>query len=79
MKVAIIGGGRRPGKSSFFLQEELKAQGVEIVDEVDEYGWMFQRNLPAVENVLTPSTKTRNTGAARIKRVAKQRRRRKGK
>lgn len=83
MKVAIVGAGRRPGEPGFFLREELRYQGmVEGEDGIVEPTWSdFEgdvRVIPCRQPTTIPKPNHSKTGAARIKRAAKQRRRRKG-
>lgn len=82
-KIAIVGAGTRVGQPGFALMEELRHGGlIEGVDYIldpkcaaDYESVVIPRSHPTT----IPQTSTRNTGAARIKRNAKQRRNRKGK
>ncbi len=68
MKIAVIGAGTRVGQPGFALMEELRHQGIVVEDPT-----VFIHSGPK-----GPDFSKRHTGAARIKRAAKQRRRRKG-
>lgn len=78
MKVAIVGAGTRIGQPGFAFVDELRHGGIVVEHKLAND---FEGDcvvIPRRAETERPVAK-RHTGAARIKRVAKQRRNRKGK
>lgn len=82
MKVAIVGAGTRIGQPGFAFMEELRHQGMIEGDDyiLDPKCIDFEGDtvvIPRGQPTSIPKSNRSKTGAAGIKRAAKQRRNRK--